>query len=136
MPLEGAVLVDADDDVVGLCSADALGTRAIAEESFSSVTVLSPGGEINRELTRRSRTSGKCRGRRAEGSRDVVRVREVSGVRADRPPAMARAVFDSGAEQAIWILPLDAVVERCVEHRRLRRRVSGDRQPSCRRWWC
>ena len=43
---------------------------------------------------------------------------------------MAGSVFDAGAQKAIRILSLDVVVERCVEHRRLRRRVGRDRQPS------
>ena len=43
--------------------------------------LLSPHGELNSELTRGARTSGKGRGRRPEGCGDVVRVREVSGVR-------------------------------------------------------
>ena len=94
------------------------------------VTVLSPYGEINSELTRGSRTSAKGRGRRPEGRRDVVRVRDVSGVRGDSPPTMTGSVFDAGAEQAIWTLTLDIVVERGVEHRRLRRRVGRDQQSS------
>jgi hypothetical protein len=64
-------------DAAAKCSADVIATTGGRWEWFTSVTVLSPDGEINRELTRRSRTSGKCRRRRAEGSRDVVRVREV-----------------------------------------------------------
>jgi hypothetical protein len=40
---------------------------------------------------------------------------------------MAGAIFDAGAQKAIRTLSLDAVVERCVEHRRLRCRVGRDR---------
>ena len=69
-----------------MCSADVSATRRGREEWFTSVTVLSPDGEINRELTRRSRTSGIRVGWRAEGSRNVVRVREISSKGADRPP--------------------------------------------------
>ena len=94
------------------------------------VTVLSPEGEINRELTRASRTSAKRRRRRPEGRHDVVRVREVSGVRGDSPPTMAGSVFDAGAQKAIWTLPLDVVIKRRVEDRRLPRRVGRDRQSS------
>ena len=59
---------------------------------ISAVARLSPYGELDSELTWNSRTSGKCRGRRAKGSRDIVRVREIAGVRADAPPAISRAV--------------------------------------------
>jgi hypothetical protein len=43
---------------------------------------------------------------------------------------MAGAIFDAGAQKAIRTLSLDAVVERCVEHRRLRRRFGRDRHSS------
>src|SRR5215204_1123025 len=84
-------------------------------------------GELNCELARRSGTSAKCRGRGPEGGRQVVRVREVPGVRADSPPTITGAVLDADAEKAIGTLSLDIVIERCVEHFRLSRRVSRDR---------
>src|SRR4029078_3145341 len=46
-------------------------------------TVLSPYVELNSELTRGSRKSGKGRVWGPEGRRDVVRVREISGVRGE-----------------------------------------------------
>lgn len=90
----------------------AAGISAEPQEAAVSwwVTVLSPHGKFNSELALGSRTSGKGRGRRAKGRRHVVRVGEVSRVRRDRPPTMAGAVFDTGAQKTIRILSLDAVV--------------------------
>jgi hypothetical protein len=63
-------------------------------------------GRTPQQSTRWSRTSGIRAGRRAEGSRDVLRICEIPGVCGDRPPAIASAVFDPGAEEAIQTLAL------------------------------
>ena len=93
-------------------------------------TVLPAYGELDSQLTRGSRTSAKRRGRRPERRHDVVRVREVSSVGGDSPPAMTGPVFDAGPQQAIWSLPLYDVIERRVEDGGLRRHIGRDRQSS------
>src|SRR4051794_10962884 len=95
------------------------------------VTVLSPYVELNGELTRGSRKSSKGRGWRAEGRGDIVRVGEIPAIRGESPSTMTGAVFDPGAQQAIRTLSLGAVIERCVEDRRLRRGVCHDLQSTC-----
>src|SRR4029077_5027947 len=56
--------------------------RQFRKGGNTGATLLSVDRELNSELTRRAGTSGICVGRRAEGCRDVVRVREIACVRA------------------------------------------------------